>query len=58
MATVRSKSKNLDIIVFGGKGIAENIQRFEEPVTMLSAEDGASSGFVDMNKMPYDANLL
>ena len=54
MATVRTKSKSSDIIVSGGKGIAETIEKLEELVIMLNAELGASRGLVDMNKIPYD----
>ena len=57
MATVRTKSESSDIIVSGGKGIAENIERLEELAIMLSAEVGASRGLVDMNKMPYDRQV-
>ena len=57
MATVRTKSKSSDIIVSGGKGIAENIERLEELAIMLNAELGASRGLVDMNKVTYDKQI-
>jgi len=57
MATVRTKSESSDIIVSGGKGIGENVERLEELAIMLNAEVGASRGLVDMNKMPYDKQV-
>ena len=57
MATVRTKSKSSDIIVSGGKGIAENIERLEELAIMLNAELGASRSLVDMNKVTYDKQI-
>ena len=57
MATVRTKSKSSDIIVSGGKGTAENIERLEELAIMLNAELGASRGLVDMNKVTYDKQI-
>ena len=57
MATVRTKSESSDIIVSGGKGIAENIERLEELAIMLNAELGASRGLVDMNKVTYDKQI-
>ena len=57
MATVRTKSKSSDIIVSGGKGVAENIERLEELAIMLNAELGVSRGLVDMNKVTYDKQI-
>ena len=57
MATVRTKSESSDIIVSGGKGIAENIEMLEELALMLNAEIGASRGLVDMNKASYDKQV-
>ena len=57
MATVRTKSESSDIIVSGGKGVADNIEKLEELAIMLNAELGASRGLVDMNKMPYDRQV-
>ena len=57
MATVRTKSESTDIIVSGGKGIAENIEKLEELAKMLNAEIGASRGLVDMNKASYDKQI-
>lgn len=57
MATVRTKSESSDIIVSGGKGIAENIEQLEELAIMLNAELGASRGLVDMNKVTYDKQI-
>lgn len=57
MATVRTKVESSDIIVSGGKGIADNIQKLEELAKTLNAQIGASRGLVDMNKAPYDKQI-
>jgi len=57
MATVRTKSESSDIIVSGGKGVADNIQKLEELAKTLNAEIGASRGLVDMNKVTYDKQI-
>ncbi len=57
MATVRTKSESSDIIISGGKGIANNIEMLEELARKLNAQIGASRGLVDMNKMSYDKQI-
>lgn len=57
MATVRTKSESSDIIVSGGKGVADNIEKLYELSEKLGAEIGASRGLVDMNKVPYDKQI-
>lgn len=57
MATVRTKSESSDIIVSGGKGVADNIEKLEELAQALNAELGASRGLVDMNKVTYDRQI-
>ncbi len=57
MATVRTKSESSDIIVSGGKGVAENIEKLEQLAKKLNAEIGASRGLVDMNKESYDKQI-
>ena len=57
MATVRTKSESSDIIVSGGRGIAENIEKLEDLAKTLNAEIGASRGLVDMNKVTYDKQI-
>lgn len=57
MATVRTKSDSFDIIVSGGKGVADSIDKLRELADKLGAEIGASRGLVDMNKMPYDKQI-
>lgn len=57
MATVRIKSESSDIIVSGGKGVADNIEKLYELSKKLGAEIGASRGLVDMNKVPYDKQI-
>lgn len=57
MATVRTKSESSDIIVSGGKGVADNIEKLEELAKKLNAQIGASRGLVDMNKATYDKQI-
>ncbi len=57
MATVRTKSKSSDIVVSGGKGVADNIEELYKLAEKLGAQIGASRGLVDMNKMPYDKQI-
>ncbi len=57
MATVRTKSASSDIIVSGGKGVAESMERLYELAERLGAELGASRGLVDMNKITYDKQI-
>ncbi len=57
MATVRTKSESSDIIVSGGKGVADAIDKLYALAEKLGAEIGASRGLVDMNKMPYDKQI-
>jgi len=57
MATVRTKSESSDIIVSGGKGVADNFEKLEELAKMLNAQIGASRGLVDMNKATYDKQI-
>ncbi|MBR3966329.1 MAG: FAD-binding protein [Clostridia bacterium] len=57
MATVRTKAESSDIIVSGGKGVSESIERLEELARVLGAETGASRGLVDMNKVSYDKQI-
>ena len=57
MATVRTKSESSDIIVSGGKGVADSIEKIEELARKLDAQIGASRGLVDMNKATYDKQI-
>lgn len=57
MATVRTKSESSDIIVSGGKGVADNIEKLEGLARNLDAQVGASRGLVDMNKATYDKQI-
>ena len=57
MATVRTKAESSDIIVSGGKGVAENLEKLYELAEKLGAEVGASRGLVDMNKVSYDKQI-
>ena len=57
MATVRTKAESSDIIISGGKGVADKMDKVTEFATMLNAEIGASRGLVDMNKASYDKQV-
>lgn len=57
MATVRTKAESSDIIVSGGKGVADKMDKVEKLADMLNAQIGASRGLVDMNKASYDKQI-
>lgn len=57
MATVRTQTESSDIIVSGGKGIADKFDKLSSLAKKLGAEIGASRGLVDMNKAPYDMQI-
>lgn len=57
MATVRTKAESSDIILSGGKGVADNMEKFYELADRLGAQIGASRGLVDMNKVSYDMQI-
>lgn len=57
MATVRTKSESSDIIVSGGKGVADKFDKVIDLAKKLDAQIGASRGLVDMNKVPYEMQI-
>lgn len=57
MATVRTKSESSDIIVSGGKGVKDKLDKLRELAEKLGAELGASRGLVDMNVFPYEMQI-
>lgn len=57
MATVRTKSESSDIIVSGGKGVADKFEKLTSFAEKIGAEVGASRGLVDMNKATYDMQI-
>ena len=57
MATVRTKIESSDIIVSGGKGVADKFDKLNSLAHKLGAEFGASRGLVDMNKAPYEMQI-
>ena len=57
MATVRTKTESFDIIVSGGKGVADGVDKLKKLAETLGAEIGASRGLVDMNKIAYDKQI-
>lgn len=57
MATVRCSSDNSEIIVSGGRGVADSLDRLRDFAEGLSAELCASRGLVDMGLMDYSAQI-
>ncbi|MDO5310858.1 MAG: FAD-binding protein, partial [Clostridia bacterium] len=57
MATVRCSSDNSEIIVSGGRGAADSLERLRDFAEYLGAEIGASRGLVDMGLMDYSAQI-
>ncbi len=57
MATVRTRSESSDIVVSGGRGVADKIEKLEEFAKSINAQPGASRGLVDMNKAPYSQQV-
>lgn len=57
MATVRTKAESSDIIVSGGKGVKNNLDKVAELAERLDAELGASRGLVDADGAPYDRQI-
>ena len=57
MATVRTVSESNDIIVAGGKGVIDRLDKLKEFAEKLGAEVCASRGLVDTGKMPYGAQV-
>ena len=57
MATVRTKTESSDIVVSGGKGVAQSIDKLHELTERIGAQLGASRGLVDMNKAPYEQQI-
>ena len=57
MATVRTKTNSSDIIVSGGKGVVNSMDKLYELAKKLGAQVGASRGLVDMNGASYDMQI-
>jgi len=57
MATVRTETPVNDIIVSGGKGVAENVDKLKNFAKELGAELEASRGLVDMGKVDYSRQI-
>lgn len=57
MATVRTEEKSSDIIVSGGKGIKNDMERLKEFAESIGAEMCASRGLVDMGGAPYEMQV-
>ncbi len=57
MATVRTASESSDIIVSGGRGVADKAEKLEDLAQSLGARLGASRGLVDMGKAPYERQI-
>ena len=57
MATVRTKTASSEIIISGGKGVADKFDKVIDLAKKLDAEIGASRGLVDMNKASYEMQI-
>ena len=57
MATVRTKSESSDIIVSGGKGVKDSLEKLNELAERIGAQLGASRGLVDLNGAPYENQI-
>ena len=57
MATVRTKCESSDIIVSGGKGVGEKVEKLKAFAERIGAQLCASRGLVDMGKAPYEMQV-
>lgn len=57
MATVRTKTDSGDIIVSGGKGVADKMEKLSAFAEKIGATLCASRGLVDMGKAPYEMQV-
>ena len=57
MATVRTKSESSDVIVSGGKGVKDSLDKLYALAGKLGAQLGASRGLVDMDGAPYENQI-
>lgn len=57
MATVRTRAESSEIIVSGGKGVKNRLDKVAELAESLGAELGASRGLVDADGAPYDRQI-
>lgn len=56
-ATVRTESKSADVIVAGGKGVEDRLDKLNALAEALGAEIGASRGLVDTGKTAYEHQI-
>ena len=57
MATVRTDSESSGIIVSGGKGVGDRIDKLKAFAGRIGAQVAASRGLVDMGKASYDMQV-
>ena len=57
MATVRTDSESADVIVAGGKGVSDKIDKLKEFTKKINGTLSSSRGLVDMNLMPYESQI-
>ncbi len=57
MATVRCTQKSDDVIVSGGRGIADSLEQLKEFAKRQNAELCASRALVDKNVVPYELQV-
>lgn len=57
MATVRTETDSGDIVVSGGKGVKDDMERLRRFAEEIGAETGASRGLVDAGGAPYSEQI-
>lgn len=57
MATVRTESTSADVIVSGGRGVSNKIEKLYSFADKIGAEVCSSRGLVDMGKMRYERQV-
>ncbi len=57
MATVRTKTSSSEIVISGGKGISDKVDKLDELIKKYNATPGASRGLVDMGLAPYQNQI-
>ncbi len=57
MATVRCAQKSDDVIVSGGRGVADSLDMMKEFAKELNADLGASRALVDKGTVPYEMQI-
>lgn len=57
MATVRTETNSGEVVVSGGRGVKDCMERLRQFAELIGAETGASRGLVDMGCAPYSEQI-